>query len=155
MRKLVVLGLVGALVLAACGGTNATTVPKTGAAGSPGASQAALSGTNCSDWCGTGSAKITIGATTTTITGGACLVEGDAVDARFGDWWAVPHAAGELVLLGYLSGGTKPTISGTAGTTLFVLGDDAVATVAADGSGSFSGSNSVGPDKVSGTWTCK
>jgi hypothetical protein len=156
VRKLALLSLAAVMALSACGGSNATTQPGSGnATQAPGGGTAVAAGASCLDWCGSGSANITVNGTSTTITGGACLIEGGAVDARFGDWWNGGTATSEVVILAYQTGSKSPTIAGKLGVTLFVLGDDAKATVGGDGSGTFSGTNSLVSGTISGTWTCK
>ena len=147
MRKLALLSLVAAMALSACGGSNASPTPGGGAAPSAGGS--------CSYWCGTGSATVTVDGTSTTVASGGCLVQSAAVDARFGDWWNGGTATAEVAILAYKTDSKAPTISGKVGSTYFVLGTDATATVGADGSGTFSGTNSIGTGKISGTWTCQ
>jgi hypothetical protein len=150
------LSLAAVMALSACGGSNATTQPGGGnATQAPGGGTAAAAGASCLDWCGNGSASLTVNGTSTTITGGACLIEGGVVDARFGDWWNSGTATAEVVILVYQTGSKAPTISGKVGATFFVLADDTKATAGADGSGTFSGTNSMGIGTISGTWTCK
>ena len=157
MRRLVAISLLALVTFAACGGTGATQAPVGGGGttATPGAANATpAAGASCLDWCGNGSATVTINGTTTAISGGGCLVENGAVDARFGDWWDSATATTELTVLAYQTATTTPTIQGKAGSTLFVLGDDAKATVGIDLKGTFSGTNSVGSGTISGTFSC-
>ncbi|MFI5258428.1 MAG: hypothetical protein ACHQ01_02285 [Candidatus Limnocylindrales bacterium] len=132
-------------------------------------------GSGCDYWCGNGSATVTIGSTTTSISGGGCYDGGSAgVDARFGDWG--PTGIGDyLTLIAYRAGGPTPTpvatttgppagptptghpspnVSGSVNGTPFVLGTDTVVSLGANGAGSFSGTDLNGIGRVKGTFTC-
>ena len=157
MRRFVAISLLAVMVVAACGGAGATQAPVGGGGSTAtpgGGNSTAAAGASCLDWCGNGSATVTINGTTTTISGGGCLVESGAVDARFGDWWNSATATTALTVLAYQTASTTPTISGKAGGTTFVLGDDAKATVGTDLKGTFSGTNSIGSGTISGTFSC-
>jgi hypothetical protein len=126
----------------------------------------------CDHWCGNGSATVTIGSTTTSISGGGCYDGGSAgVDARFGDWG--PTGTGDyLTLIAYRTGGPTPTpaptpsagptatghpspnVSGSVNGSPFVLGTDTVVSLGADGTGSFSGTDLDGSGLVKGTFNC-
>jgi hypothetical protein len=125
----------------------------------------------CDHWCGNGSATVTIGAATTTISGGGCYDGGSAgVDARFGDWG--PNGTGDyLEATAYRAGGPTPTpaatlsnpsaseypspnVSGNVGGNPFILGPDTIVTLTADGTGSFSGTDLNGAGLVKGTFSC-
>jgi hypothetical protein len=133
------------------------------------------SGSGCDHWCGNGSASVTIGSTTTSISGGGCFDGGSAgVDARFGDWG--PTGTGDyLTLIAYRAGGPTPTpvatttgppagptptghpspnVSGSVNGNPFVLGTDTVVSLGANGSGSFSGTDLNGIGPVKGTFSC-
>jgi hypothetical protein len=59
------------------------------------------------------------------------------------------------VLLTYPSGNTTvPTVTGKIGTTLFLLGEDAKASVGGDGTGTFSGTDTIGGGAVQGSFIC-
>jgi len=155
------LGVAVALVAAACG--NATSTPDTT--------------TNCEHWCGNGSARVTVAGTTAAVTGGGCYDAGPAgIDARFGDWGN--NGVGDFVsVTGYRTGGPTPTpaptstnssaqpgadatdhpgvaVDGSVSGVPFVL-TTAQVTFAADGTGSFSGTDQNGSGDVSGTFSCK
>jgi hypothetical protein len=129
---------------------------------------------SCEHWCGSGSARVTVGGVTATITGGGCYDTGAAgIEARFGDWGPT-GVADYLTVSGYRAGGPTPTpapttnplaaptatghlnvaVEGSIAGQNFVLDTDAVVTFAADGSGSFSGTDLNGAGKVTGTLTC-
>jgi len=131
-------------------------------------------GSNCEHWCGNGAARVTVGGVTATITGGGCYDTGAAgIDARFGDWGNT-GVADYLTVSGYRAGGPTPTpapttnslaaptatghlnvaVDGSIAGQNFVLDTDAVVTFAADGTGSFSGTDLNGAGKVTGTLTC-
>ncbi len=129
----------------------------------------------CDNWCGNGSAAVTIGGTTTTISGGGCFDTGSAgYDIRFGDWLGVQGVSGYLALTAYRVGGPTPTpavtqnplaapsatdhsspiASGSVDGSPFILGSDAVVTLNADLTGSFSGTDENGAGLVKGTYRC-
>jgi len=129
---------------------------------------------SCEHWCGSGSARVTVGGVTATITGGGCYDTGAAgIEARFGDWGPT-GVADYLTVSGYRAGGPTPTpapttnplaaptatghlnvaVEGSIAGQNFVLDTDAVVNFAADGSGSFSGIDLNGAGKVTGTLTC-
>jgi hypothetical protein len=150
-----------ALVGTACGSGS-------GATANPGANSA-----GCENWCGNGSARVTAGGATTTITGGGCYDQGaGGIDARFGDWG--DGGTGDyLAITGYRAGGPTPTPApttnaahpsatdhanypgdGSVGGLPFILDTGATITFEADGSGSFSGSDVNGAGQVSGSFSC-
>jgi len=150
--------LVLAVLLSGC---SSGASPTGGLGGSPG----------CANWCGNGSATVTIAGHTTTISGGGCYDEGSAgVDIRFGDWG--PNGTGDyLTLVAYRAGGPTPapaatpagpnatqyptpTVSGNVSGSPFVLGADTVVMLNADGTGSFSGTDMNGLGVVDGSFTC-
>ena len=164
MRRILSLWLAAALgVLAAgCGGATASTsvtqAPAT-------VTQAAASPTQVSPLTagpagpaqagGTATATVTVGATKVTITGGRCLDGGaQGVDVAVGDW-STGSQNDQLRLLVYHESGKTPTASGWAGGTGFVLGSDATATIAADMTGTFAGTDSIGSTHVEGTFSCQ
>ena len=139
--------------------------PASPSIGSPGGNA------SCGPWCGNGSATVTIGSTATTISSGGCYDGGSAgVGARFGDW--SPNGTGDyLTLTAYRTGGATPTpaatlaspgaseypspnVTGSVAGSPFILGPDTVVTLAADGAGSFSGTDLNGGGLVKGTFTC-
>jgi hypothetical protein len=150
-----------ALVLGGCGSSSNSTANGGG-------------GSSCDYWCGNGSARVTVGGVTATITGGGCYDTGAAgIDARFGDWGNT-GVADYLTVSGYRAGGPTPTpapttnslaaptatghlnvaVDGSIAGQNFVLDTDAVVTFAADGTGSFSGTDLNGAGKVTGTFAC-
>lgn len=132
-------------------------------------------GVSCDHWCGDGSATATIGDATTAILDGGCYDRGSAgVDARFGDWQGLEGSSDYLEVVAFRAGGATPTpvvtanshpspnateypgdsVSGSVNGTPFVLGQDTVVTLKADGTGSFSGTDDSGAGRVSGTFSC-
>ena len=119
-------------------------------------------------------ARVTVGGVTATISGGGCYDAGAAgIDARFGDWGNA--GIGDYVTVsGYRVGGPTPTPAPTVAALAVpsatghlnvavdanvagqpvVLDTDATVTFAADGTGSFSGTDLNGSGKVSGTFNC-
>jgi hypothetical protein len=129
----------------------------------------------CQNWCGSGSATVTLGGATTTISGGGCYDMGAAgVDARFGDWQGVQGVSSYLQLIAFRAGGATPTTAATRNPQLgpdatayppsnvngsvngnpFVLDSAALITLAADGRGTFSGNDVNGLGLVKGTFNC-
>jgi hypothetical protein len=125
----------------------------------------------CDKWCGSGSATVTFGGATQTISGGGCFDDGSAgIDARFGDWQGISGGTGGfLTLIVYRSGGptpaatppsgpdtepAAPTITGSVMGQPFVLGPGAVAAITPDDTGSFSGVDVNGLGSASGTYRC-
>ena len=157
-----VLALGLALLMGGCGSSSNSTANVGGDSGS------------CEHWCGNGSARVTVGGVTATITGGGCYDTGAAgIDARFGDWGNT-GIADYLMVGGYRAGGPRPTPAPTtnslaaptgtghpdiavdtsiAGQT-HVLDTGAAVTFAADGTGSFSGTDLNGAGEVTGTFSC-
>ncbi len=131
-------------------------------------------GGGCQNWCGSGSATVTFGGVTTSIAGGGCYDTGaTGVDARFGDWQGVEGVSSYLQLIAFRAGGPTPApaatsaaggpapseypasnVNGSVNGSPFVLDSNAVVTLAADGTGTFSGSDLNGQGSVSGTFTC-
>ena len=159
-RTVMALALGLALIVAGCGSSSdATTVGNGG---------------GCDHWCGNGSARVTVGGVTDTITGGGCYDGGAAgMDARFGDWGNT-GIADYLTVNGYRAGGPTPTPApstnplasptptghpdiavdaSVAGQNL-VLDTTAHVTFAPDGTGSFSGTDLNGAGTVTGTFSC-
>ncbi len=155
-----ILGL--ALLVGGCGSSSSPTADGVG------------DSAGCDHWCGNGSARVTVGGVTATITRGGCYDTGAAgIDARFGDWGNT-GVAEYLTVSGYRVGGPTPTPEPTtnplasptatdhlnvavdasvAGQNL-VLDTDAMVTFAPDGTGSFSGTDLNGAGKVTGTFSC-
>jgi hypothetical protein len=151
MRRLVLVALVAVMAVAACSSSSGDAAGNNATAGPTGTPQP-----SCLDWCGTGSATITVAGATVTVTGGGCVVQGDSVDARFGDWWAGSSSTNQVMILAYKTAKVAPQVSGNAKGTRFILGKDVAATVAAAMTGTFSGTNSIlGSQMISGTFTCK
>jgi hypothetical protein len=132
--------------------------------------------TGCDHWCGNGSASVTIGGATTTISGGGCFDQGSAgYDIRFGDWQSLQGVSSYLALTAYRVGGPTPTpaitpnplaapsatdhpsplVSGSVGGSPFILGGDTVVTLNADETGSFSGTDMNGAGPIEGTYRCR
>ena len=126
--------------------------------------------TDCDKWCGSGSATVTFGGATQTISGGGCFDDGSAgIDARFGDWQGVSGGTGGfLTLIVYRPGGptpvaipsgpdaeaAAPTITGSVMGQPFVLGPGAVVAITPDDTGTFSGVDVNGLGPASGTFRC-
>jgi hypothetical protein len=131
--------------------------------------------TGCDHWCGNGSASVTLGGATTTISGGGCFDTGaTGYDIRFGDWQGLQGVSSYLAVNAYRAGGPTPTpiptadplaapsatghpspqVSGSISGVPFVLGTDTVVTFKADGTGSFQGTDVDGAGPVKGTYTC-
>lgn len=127
----------------------------------------------CDRWCGNGSATVTIGGSTQSISGGGCVDGGLAgVDARFGDWRSVNGLSSYLMLIAYRPGTPTPTpgptlapdtaptgpaapsVIGSANGQPFALGPGTVVAIAANGTGSFSGTDVNGYGPVTGTFSC-
>ena len=161
-RILLALALGLALLVGGCGSSSNSTANVGGDSGS------------CEHWCGNGSARVTVGGVTATITGGGCYDTGAAgIDARFGDWGNT-GVADYLTVNGYRAGGPTPTPAPTTNPLAaptatghlnvavdasvagqnFVLDTDAAVTFAPDGTGSFSGTDLNGAGKATGTFTC-
>lgn len=124
----------------------------------------------CDHWCGNGSATVTLGGATTQIAGGGCYDRGSlGVDARFGDWQD-QSGFSYLALIAYRTGGPtpapatppapgasqypSPTVGGSIDGNPFVLDTDALVTLNANGSGTFSGTDLNGNGPVKGTFNC-
>lgn len=127
----------------------------------------------CDRWCGSGSATVTIGGATQSVSGGGCVDGGLAgVDARFGDWRSVNGLSSYLMLIAYRPGTPTPTpgptlgpdaaptgpaspaVIGSANGQPFALGPAAIVAIAANGTGSFSGTDVNGYGPVTGTFSC-
>jgi hypothetical protein len=160
-RPLLALALGLALVLGGCGSSSNTAANGGG-------------GSSCEHWCGHGSARVTVGGVTATITGGGCYDAGAAgIDARFGDW-SNSGMGDYLTVSGYRAGGPTPTPARTTNPLAapsatghpdiavdtsvagqnHVLDTTAVVTFDAEGTGSFSGTDLNGAGKVTGTFAC-
>lgn len=127
-------------------------------------------GVGCEHWCGQGWASVTLGGTTATITRGGCYDQGSAgVDARFGNWEDDPSGPlSYLALTAYRVGGPTPTpptsaatdehpspaVSGSIDGNSFILIVRTTVTLAADGTGTFSGPDDNGNGTVTGTFNC-
>ncbi|MGA3057052.1 MAG: hypothetical protein ABSE70_03275 [Candidatus Limnocylindrales bacterium] len=140
----------------------------------PGASEPGGSdGANgCDKWCGSGSATVTFGGATQTISGGGCFDDGSAgIDVRFGDWQGITGGTGGFLMLTvYRPGGPTPSaappsgppdtgpavpiVTGNVNGQPFVLGPGAVVSIAPDETGSFSGVDVNGLGPASGTFRC-
>jgi len=116
-----------------------------------------------STWTQAGSAKITIGGTTVDIvhveeSGGSgksgCFDAGDlGVMFRFGRLQS-PSTSDWISGMVYRDGSKPDTISGRANGKQFELGDDRTASITPDGKGTFSGTNMIGGEKMTGTFSC-
>jgi hypothetical protein len=168
MRRYALLLLVAALVVATgCKKTTATHLPDGG--GGTEAPEVSTSiatqgpAESYSTWTQAGSAKITIGGTTVDIvhveeSGGSgksgCFDAGDlGVMFRFGRLQS-PSTSDWISGMVYRDGSKPDTISGRANGKQFDLGDDRIASITPDGKGTFSGTNMIGGDKITGTFTC-
>jgi hypothetical protein len=126
---------------------------------------------DCEKWCGSGSATVTFGGVSQTISGGGCFDDGSAgIDARFGDWQGlsggtggyltlIVHRPGSSMPAATLASGpdaepAAPTITGSVRGQPFVLGPGAVAAITPDDTGSFSGVDVNGLGSASGTFRC-
>jgi hypothetical protein len=123
---------------------------------------------DCDRWCGSGTATISFGDNSGTVTGGGCFDTGtaDGIDARFGDWQGIQGVANYLTLSILPASAANPTaengetpmynpvVSGSLDGRPFVLGPDTVIRYTADGTGTFSGSDMNGGGTASGTFTC-
>ena len=170
-RTSVALGVIAVLALILAG--TAAVATQGGQAATPADAPNVADG--CDHWCGNGSAVVTIGGTTTTISGGGCFEQGSAgYDIRFGDWQGLQGVSAYLAVTAYRAGGATPTpaitpnplaapsatdhasplVSGSVGGSPFILGDDTVVTFASDGTGSFSGTDLDGAGVIKGTYRC-
>jgi hypothetical protein len=151
MRRTAVLLVAAAIVVGACGSSTATSTTGGGGGGSE-ESSAPGGGTNY--WSGTGSAQISAGGQTVTVSPGGCYDGGEqGVDFRFGSW-ETPTGGDWVVGIAHSDGTQPEAISGSVNGNLFVLGDDRAATYA-NGQGTFSGTDSVGDlGQITGTFTC-
>jgi hypothetical protein len=130
-------------------------------------------GVGCENWCGNGSARVSVGGATVTINDGGCFDTGaGGIDARFGDWSEI-GVGDYLTVGGYRSGDPTPTagataaaaspaptvypsvsVSGSVNGMTFVLDTSARVDFAADGTGTFSGTDLNGAGSVSGSFSC-
>jgi hypothetical protein len=110
---------------------------------------------NCSFWCGNGSAEVTIGETTVTLSPGGCADAGDNdVDARFGDF--TKKKGDWATVLVYYGGGKTPLLSGSIGGKAITMSTSgATGTIGNDGRGSLSGTEFLSSAKISATFSCK
>jgi hypothetical protein len=168
MRKLASVLVASILLVAACSSSGATLPPAgTGGGGAPttAASQASngdvttpppqpSNAGDCSFWCGTGSAQVTIGDATVTISPGGCYPASDNdVDARFGDF--TNQKSDWIIALVYYGGSKTPILSGSVGGTAFMLSTSgATGTIDNDGKGSISGTEFLGTATISVTFSC-
>jgi predicted small secreted protein len=132
-------------------------------------------GGDCQYWCGNGSATVTVGGATTTISGGGCHDAGSAgYDIRFGDWQGLQGVSSWLGLTAYRVGGPTATPAATVNPLAapsasdhpspiggggvdgndFVLAPGATVTFNANGTGSFSGTDMNGAGLITGTFSC-
>jgi hypothetical protein len=156
MRRLAFILLAASLAAAACGGGTATSNPG-GDDGTqaPDASTGGGGGGGGDYWSGNGSAQVTVGGTTVTISPGGCYDGGSlGVDFRFGKW-ETPSTADWVIGIAHRDGSKPEAISGGVNGKMFVLGADVTATIGADGKGTFSGTDSIGGNgKITGTFSC-
>ncbi len=144
-------------------------------AGAARAAATSAVGGDCQHWCGNGSATVTIGGATTTISGGGCYDAGPAgYDIRFGDWQGLQGVSSWLGLTAYRAGGPTPTPVPTVNPLAapsasdhpspvggggvegndFVLAPGSRVVFNADGTGTFSGTDMNGAGLITGTFTC-
>ena len=163
-RTVVLFTLLASLAVSVAGCDTATP-PTAGEGGDSG----------CDHWCGNGSASVTIGGATTTISGGGCVDTGaTGYDIRFGDWQGLQGISSYVALTAFRVGGATPTpaptsnpqaspgatdhasalVTGSVGGNPFVLGNDTIVTLNADGTGSFSGTDVDGAGLIKGTYRC-
>jgi hypothetical protein len=169
-RTSVALGVLAVLGLVLAG--TAAMATQGGQAATPGSQNG---DTTCEHWCGNGWAVVTFGGTKTTISGGGCYDQGSAgYDIRFGDWQGLQGVSSWLGLTAFRAGGATPTPAitpnpqaapsatdhasplggGAVNGETFVLGTDAIVTLGADGTGSFSATDLNGSGQVTGTYRC-
>jgi hypothetical protein len=145
-------------------------VAAVGCASTPAPTDPLSGGVSCEHWCGHGSATVTLAGVTTTISGGGCYDRGPAgVDARFGNWQDDPGGGASYVALtAYRVGGPTPTpptsaatdehpspaVGGSIDGNSFILIANTRVTLAASGTGTFSGTDDNGNGTVTGTFTC-
>jgi hypothetical protein len=153
MRRFAALGLVAVLAIAACGGSSATQTPGGGGNHTnPGGGNPTQNGGG--DWNGTGSAKVTVGGSTITVSPGGCVDGGsEGVDFRFGDFTAQKNDW--IIGLVYHDGHKPSGVSGQVGGKLFVLDTDRSGTISGDGTGTFAGTDTIGGNgAMSATFSC-
>jgi hypothetical protein len=170
-RTSVALGVIAVLALILAGTAAVATQSGQGATSADAPNVA----NGCEHWCGNGWAVVTIGGTTTTISGGGCYDQGSAgYDIRFGDWQGLQGVSSWMGLTAYRAGGPTPTpvptvnpIAAPSATDHpspiggggvngndFVLGPGSTVVFNADGTGSFSGTDVNGAGLVTGTYRC-
>jgi hypothetical protein len=169
MRKLASVLVASILLAAACSSSGATLPPAGTVGGGAPTTAASLAsngdvttpppqpsngGGDCSFWCGTGSAQVTIGDSTVTISPGGCYAGSDNdVDARFGDF--TNQTSDWIIALVYYGGSETPILSGSVGGTAFMLStSDATGSIGNDGKGSISGTEFLGTATISVTFSC-
>ena len=169
MRKLASVLLASILLISACsssGGAQQPAPPTTGGTPTTAASQASSGDVttppplpsnagDCTFWCGTGSAQVTVGSATVTMSPGGCYPASDNdVDARFGDF---TNKKGDwIIALVYYGGSKTPLLSGSVGGKAFTLSTGgATGTIGTDGKGNVSGTEFLGTAAISATFSCK
>jgi hypothetical protein len=154
MRKLALVLVAPIVLAAACSSSSGTQQPA--GTGGGATTTPASQGGNGGNWSGAGSAKVTVGGTTVTISPGGCLDGGSVgVDFRFGEW-ATPATADWVIGIAHHDGSKPEAISGSVGGKPFGLGDDLTATIGSDGTGTFAGTDlGAGNSKVTATFSCK
>ena len=168
MRKLASVLVASVLLIAACSSSGATQQPAGTGGGDPttAASQASKGAVttpppfpsnagDCTFWCGTGSAQVTVGSATVTMSPGGCYPASDNdVDARFGDF--TKKSGDWIIALVYYGGGKTPFLSGSVGGKPFMLSTSGTTgTIGTDGKGSVSGTEFLGTATISATFSCK
>jgi hypothetical protein len=168
MRKLASVLVASVLLIAACSSSGATQQPAGTGGDSPStaASQASngdvttppplpSNAGDCTFWCGTGSAQVTVGSATVTMSPGGCYPASDNdVDARFGDF--TTKKGDWIIALVYYGGGKTPILSGSVGGKAFMLSTSgATGAIGTDGKGSISGTEFLGTATISATFSCK
>jgi hypothetical protein len=168
MRKLASVLVASILLVAACSSSGETQQPAgTGGGGPTTAVSQAGNGDvttppplpsnagDCTFWCGTGSAQVTVGSATVTMSPGGCYPASDNdVDARFGDFTS--KKGDWIIALVYYGGSKTPLLSGSVGGEAFMLSTSgATGTIGNDGKGSVSGTEFLGTAVISAIFSCK
>jgi hypothetical protein len=127
----------------------------------------------CENWCGSAQATVTIAGDTRIISGGGCYDTGAGIDIRIGDWQGLAGVSDYLALYGFPPGGPTPgpvqtgpdansselavppvEAAGAIDGVPFILGGDVRVEFTGTGAGTFSGTDTAGGGKVTGTFTC-
>jgi hypothetical protein len=168
MRRVASVLVASIFLVAACSSSGGTQQPAdTGGGGPTTAASQASNGDvttppplpsnagDCTFWCGTGSAQVTVGSATVTMSPGGCYPASDNdVDARFGDF---TNKKGDwIIALVYYGGSKTPLLSGNVAGKAFMLSTSgATGTIGTDGKGNVSGTEFLGTATTSATFSCK